>query len=254
MNDDRPEDEPQPLISHLVELRTRILRGAAAVMIVFVPLAYFANDLFTLVARPLLEQLPADTSMIATEVATPFLTPFKLSLVTAIFIAMPVLLWQVWAFIAPGLYQQERRFVMPLMAMSSLLFYAGVLFAYFAVMPLIFGFFTAVTPQGVSMMTDIARYLDFVLTLFFAFGLAFEIPVATVLAVWAGLTTPAALASARPYVLVGTFGIGMLLTPPDVFSQSLLAIPTYLLFEVGIVLSRIMVPGHREVEAQRRGD
>lgn len=254
MNDDRPGDEPQPLISHLVELRTRILRGAAAVMIVFVPLAYFANDLFTLVAQPLLEQLPEGTSMIATEVATPFLTPFKLSLVTAIFIAMPVLLWQVWAFIAPGLYQQERRFVMPLMAMSSLLFYAGVLFAYFAVMPLIFGFFTAVTPQGVSMMTDIARYLDFVLTLFFAFGLAFEIPVATVLAVWAGLTTPAALASARPYVLVGTFGIGMLLTPPDVFSQSLLAIPTYLLFEVGIVLSRIMVPGHREVEAQRRGD
>lgn len=254
MNDDHPGGEPQPLISHLVELRTRILRGAAAVMLIFVPLAYFANDLFTLVARPLLDKLPEGTGMIATEVATPFLTPFKLSLVTAIFIAMPVLLWQVWAFIAPGLYQQERRFVMPLMAMSSLLFYAGVLFAYFAVMPLIFGFFTAVTPQGVSMMTDIARYLDFVLTLFFAFGVAFEIPVATVLAVWAGLTTPAALASARPYVLVGAFGIGMLLTPPDVFSQSLLAIPTYLLFEIGIVLARIMVPGHREVEAQRRGE
>lgn len=254
MNNDHPGGEPQPLISHLVELRTRILRAAAAVMLIFVPLAYFANDLFTLVARPLLEKLPEGTSMIATEVATPFLTPFKLSLVTAIFIAMPVLLWQVWAFIAPGLYQQERRFVMPLMAMSSLLFYAGVLFAYFAVMPLIFGFFTAVTPQGVSMMTDIARYLDFVLTLFFAFGVAFEIPVATVLAVWAGLTTPAALASARPYVLVGAFGIGMLLTPPDVFSQSLLAIPTYLLYEIGIVLARIMVPGHREVEAQRRGE
>lgn len=254
MNDDQPGGEPQPLISHLVELRTRILRAAAAVMLIFVPLAYFANDLFTLVAQPLLEKLPEGTGMIATEVATPFLTPFKLSLVTAIFIAMPVLLWQVWAFIAPGLYQQERRFVMPLMAMSSLLFYAGVLFAYFAVMPLIFGFFTAVTPQGVSMMTDIARYLDFVLTLFFAFGVAFEIPVATVLAVWAGLTTPAALAAARPYVLVGAFGIGMLLTPPDVFSQSLLAIPTYLLYEIGIVLARIMVPGHREVEAQRRGE
>lgn len=254
MNDDHPGGEPQPLISHLIELRARILRAAAAVVIIFVPLAYFANDLFTLVAQPLLEQLPEGTGMIATEVATPFLTPFKLSLVTAVFIAMPVLLWQLWAFIAPGLYQQERRFVMPLMAMSSVLFYAGVLFAYFAVMPLIFGFFTAVTPQGVSMMTDIARYLDFVLTLFFAFGLAFEIPVATVLAVWAGLTTPAALASARPYVLVGAFAVGMLLTPPDVFSQSLLAIPTYLLFEVGIVLSRIMVPGHREVEAQRRGE
>ena len=254
MNDDHPGGEAQPLISHLVELRTRILRAAAAVMLIFVPLAYFANDLFTLVAQPLLDKLPEGTGMIATEVATPFLTPFKLSLVTAIFIAMPVLLWQVWAFIAPGLYQQERRFVMPLMAMSSLLFYAGVLFAYFAVMPLIFGFFTAVTPQGVSMMTDIARYLDFVLTLFFAFGVAFEIPVATVLAVWAGLTTPAALASARPYVLVGAFGIGMLLTPPDIFSQSLLAVPTYLLFEIGIVLARIMVPGHREVEAQRRGE
>jgi len=239
------------LVSHLMELRNRLLKAIAAVLVVFVALAPFADTIFTLVADPLMRQLPAGTSMIATQVAAPFLTPFKLTLVVAIALAMPVVLYQTWAFIAPGLYSQERRFALPLLASSVLLFYLGIAFAYFVVFPLMFGFFTATAPEGVTVMTDITSYLSFVLALFFAFGLAFEVPVATVLLVWAGLVTPAALARHRAYVLLGAFVAGMLLTPPDVISQTLLALPMYLLYEVGIVMSRIAVPGHREVESQK---
>lgn len=240
------------LLSHLLELRTRLLKMVVAVLVIFICLVPFADRIFTLAAEPLMARLPEGTSMIATQVASPFLTPFKLSLAMAVFLAMPVLLYQAWAFVAPGLYKHERRLVMPLMASSIVLFYSGVAFAYYIVFPLMFGFFTAVAPSGVTVMTDIAAYLDFVLALFFAFGLAFEVPVATVLAVWAGFTTPAKLSKKRPYVLLSAFVLGMLLTPPDIISQTLLAVPVYILFEAGIILSRVMVPGHKEVEAQQR--
>lgn len=252
-NPGRTEGPPEgTLLSHLVELRQRVLRMVIAVLVVFVCLVPFADMLFTIVAEPLMARLPEGTSMIATQVASPFLTPFKLALAAAVFLAMPYLLWQTWAFVAPGLYKQERRLVLPLMASSIVLFYSGVAFAYFVVFPLMFAFFTAVAPSGVTVMTDIAAYLDFVLALFFAFGLAFEVPVATVLAVWAGFTTPAKLAAKRPYVLIGAFVLGMLLTPPDIISQTLLAVPVYILFEAGIVMARVMVPGHKEVEAQQQ--
>jgi sec-independent protein translocase protein TatC len=240
------------LLSHLIELRTRLLRMVVVVLVIFICLVPFADWIFTTVADPLMAQLPAGTSMIATQVASPFLTPFKLALAAAVFLAMPFLLYQAWAFVAPGLYKHERRLVMPLMASSIVLFYGGVAFAYYIVFPLMFAFFTSVAPSGVTVMTDITAYLDFVLALFFAFGLAFEVPVATVLAVWAGFTTPAKLAKKRPYVLLGAFVLGMLLTPPDVISQTLLAVPVYILFEAGIILARIMVPGHKEVEAQQQ--
>jgi sec-independent protein translocase protein TatC len=240
------------LLSHLMELRNRVLRMVIVVLVLFVCLVPFADTIFTVVAEPLMARLPEGTSMIATQVASPFLTPFKLALAVAVFLAMPFLLYQAWAFVAPGLYKHERRLVMPLMASSIVLFYSGVAFAYYVVFPLMFAFFTTVAPTGVAVMTDIAAYLDFVLALFFAFGFAFEVPVATVLAVWAGFTTPAKLGQKRPYVLLGAFVLGMLLTPPDVISQTLLAVPVYILFEAGIIMSRIMVPGHREVEAQQR--
>ncbi|MEO0423619.1 MAG: twin-arginine translocase subunit TatC, partial [Pseudomonadota bacterium] len=234
------------LISHLVELRNRILWAVIAVLALFLPLAPFSGKLFTILAQPLLVHLPEGTSMIATQVASPFLTPFKLTLFVALFLAMPVVLYQLWAFVAPGLYSQERRLVMPLMVSSTLLFYSGVAFAYFAVFPLMFGFFNAVAPEGVSVMTDINAYLDFVLAIFFAFGLAFEVPVATVLLVSVGLVMPSQLKQWRAYIFVGAFVIGMLLTPPDVISQTLLAVPMYLLYEAGIFLSARMVPGVRE--------
>lgn len=242
------------LLSHLVELRSRFVRIALAVLVVFVCLAPFAERVFTLVATPLMDQLPENASMIATQVASPFLTPFKLAFVAAIFVAMPVILYQVWAFIAPGLYASEKRFVMPLLVSSILLFYLGVAFAYYVVFPLMFAFFTAVAPEGVAVMTDITAYLDFVIAIFFAFGLAFEVPVATVLLVKAGLVTPAQLRAQRPYVFLGAFVLGMLLTPPDVISQTLLAVPMYLLYESGIIMSRYIVPGHREVEAQHSAE
>ena len=250
---DRTESQGEgTLLSHLVELRTRVLKMVVAVLVVFICLVPFADAIFTIVAEPLMARLPEGTSMIATQVASPFLTPFKLALAAAVFLAMPFLLYQAWSFVAPGLYKHERRLVMPLMASSIVLFYSGVAFAYFVVFPLMFGFFTAVAPSGVTVMTDIAAYLDFVLALFFAFGLAFEVPVATVLAVWAGFTTPEKLSKKRPYVLLGAFVLGMLLTPPDIISQTLLAVPVYILFEAGIILSRVMVPGHKEVEAQQQ--
>jgi len=234
-------DGEMPLIEHLAELRTRLIRAMSSVLIVFLALVYFANIIYSFVSEPLRRFLPEGATMIATEVASPFLAPFKLTLIVSSLVAMPYILGQVWGFIAPGLYRHEKRFAVPLMASSIVLFYGGVAFAYYVVCPLVFGFFTSVSPEGVTVMTDINHYLDFVLTMFFAFGFAFEIPVATVLMVWAGLTTPDALSEKRAYVVLGCFVAGMLLTPPDVFSQTMLAVPMWFLFEVGIFFSRWLV-------------
>lgn len=238
MTDPKSTDSELPFFSHLLELRDRLLRVVLAVLVVFLCLAPFANDLYTAVARPMVEALPEGATMIATQVASPFLTPFKLSLVAAIFLAMPYILYQAWAFIAPGLYQHERRLALPLLASSIALFYLGMAFAYFVVFPLVFAFLTGVTPEGVQNAPDITFYLDFLLTLFFAFGIAFEVPIATILMVWAGITTPEQLSGKRPYVIVGAFIIGMFLTPPDIISQTLLALPMWVLFELGIFFSR----------------
>ena len=232
--------EEQPLISHLLELRTRVTRMVIAILVLLVVFFPFGNDIYIFVAAPLMDVMPEGTSMIATQVASPFLTPFKLALVTAVFVAMPYLLHQLWSFIAPGLYQHEKRLAVPLLASSVILFYAGASFAYFVVFPLVFAFLTSVAPEGVAVATDITAYLDFVLTLFFAFGISFEVPIATILLVLAGMTTPDKLAQKRPFVVVGAFVIGMLLTPPDVISQTLLAVPIWLLFEVGIFFSRLL--------------
>ncbi|WP_042012075.1 twin-arginine translocase subunit TatC [Aeromonas fluvialis] len=241
----------QPLISHLVELRSRLMRALIAILLVFIALIYFSNNIYDFIAQPLLSQLPEGTSMIATDVATPFITPIKLTLVVSFFVAIPYLLYQAWAFIAPGLYQHERRLIMPLVASSAVLFYAGMAFAYYVVFPLVFGFFTSTAPAGVTVATDIASYLDFVLTLFFAFGVAFEIPVATILLCWTGVTTPQSLREKRPYVLVGVFVVGMLLTPPDVFSQTLLAIPMWALWELGLFFARFYVKKEDEEQQEQ---
>jgi len=234
------EDNPQPLVAHLTELRDRLLRAMLSVLVIFICLFPFSNEIYTFVSEPLRALLPEGSSMIATEVASPFLTPFKLTLVMSIFVAIPVILYQIWSFVAPGMYRQEKRIAFPLLASSVLLFYAGASFAYFVVFPLIFAFFTSVGPTDVAVMTDINRYLDFVLKLFFAFGIAFEIPIAAVILIWSGVTTPDALAKKRPYIIVGCFIFGMLLTPPDVISQSLLAVPMWMLFEVGVFFGRII--------------
>jgi sec-independent protein translocase protein TatC len=236
------------LISHLLELRTRLMRIAVSVVIVFIPLVFFANDLFTLVAKPLIEKLPEGTSLIATSVVAPFMTPLKLALVTAIFIAIPYILHQVWGFVSPGLYQREKRFAMPLLVSSIMLFYAGVAFAYFILFPIVFAFFASTTPDGVKMMTDISSYLDFTLLLFFAFGLAFETPVATVLLVATGLVKVETLQKNRGYVLLGIFVVAAFLTPPDAISQTFMALPMYLLYEVGILFSR-MLAKNRQAES-----
>ena len=233
-------DDPMPLVAHLRELRDRFRNALIAVFVAFLGLFPFANQLYTYVSEPLRSLLPEGSSMIATEVTSPFLTPFKLSLVLAVFVAMPVILAQVWGFIAPGLYKSERRIAIPLLTSSVVLFYAGVAFAYYVVFPLLFGFFTTVGPVDISVMTDINRYLDFVLKLFFAFGLAFEVPVAAVILILTGVVTADQLANNRSYVIVGCFVMGMLLTPPDVISQTLLALPMWLLFEIGLVMGRIL--------------
>lgn len=240
---DAPNDEGQPLVEHLLELRSRLLRSVLLVLIVFVPLFYFGDELYTYLSAPLRRYLPEGASMIATGVATPFLTPFKLSLVLAIFISIPYILHQLWSFVAPGLYGSEKRIALPLLVSSIVLFYAGMAFAFYIVFPLIFGFFTSIGPEDVKMMTDINEYLNFVLKLFFAFGLAFEIPIATVLLVWTGATNVENLRKKRPYIIVGCFVVGMLLTPPDVISQLLLALPMWVLFEAGILFSLMVRPG-----------
>jgi sec-independent protein translocase protein TatC len=239
-------DQEQPLISHLLELRDRLLRMVLVVLVVFIALFPFANDIYTFLAQPLMQHLPEGSSMVAIEVASPFLIPFKLVLMLSVVIAIPYLLYQLWAFVAPGLYRNEKRLALPLLVSSILLFYLGMAFAYFIVFPLVFGFFTSVAPEGVSVMTDIGHYLDFVNMLFLAFGIAFEVPVATVLLVAVGATTPQKLSHYRPYVFVAAFVIGMFLTPPDVISQTMLALPMWLLYELGIVFSRFVVPEEGE--------
>ncbi|MDP5029899.1 MAG: twin-arginine translocase subunit TatC [Paraglaciecola sp.] len=228
--------EPNSLIAHLIELRSRVLKAVASVFIVFLCLVYFANDLYHWLATPLQDVLPANAQMIATDVASSFFAPFKLTIVLSFFIAIPMVLYQIWGFVAPGLYKNEKRLVAPLLLSSTLLFYAGMAFAYYVVFPLVFAFFTSVVPEGVVNNTDITSYLDFVLKMFFAFGLSFEIPVAIVLMCWTGMTTPASLRAKRPYVIVGVFVMGMLLTPPDIISQTLLAVPMWILFEFGVIV------------------
>lgn len=232
----------QPFISHLIELRSRLLYAILCVLIIFLGLAYYANDIYTYLATPLLKHLPANSTMVAIDVASPFMTPFKLAFVVAVFISVPFILYQFWAFVAPGLYRHERRMIFPLLIASTCLFYLGAAFAYYVVFPLVFGFLTTAAPVGVAVMTDIAKYLDFVLTLFFAFGITFQVPVFTIVLVWTGLITPAGLAEQRPYVIVGAFVIAMFLTPPDAISQTLLAVPMCLLFEFGLFFSRFWAP------------
>ena len=229
-----------PFMSHLVELRDRLLRAVLVILVIFLALFSFSNELYSLLAEPLLIHLPTGSSMIATEVASPFLTPFKLAMMSAIFISMPFLLYQLWAFIAPGLYKHEKSLAFPLLFSSIILFYLGMVFAYFVVFPLMFKFFTGIALEGVTMMTDITKYLDFVLKMFFAFGMAFEVPIATILVISTGMTTADKLAEKRPYIIVVAFIAGMLLTPPDVVSQMLLAVPMWILFELGLVFSRIL--------------
>ncbi|MDW6002553.1 twin-arginine translocase subunit TatC [Vibrio mangrovi] len=241
-------EQTQPLISHLLELRDRLLRCVVAVIVVFICLVYFSNHIYEFISKPLVERLPEGATMIATDVASPFFTPLKLTLIVSVFVAVPFLLYQIWAFVAPGLYKHERRLVMPLMFSSSVLFYGGVAFAYFVVFPLIFGFFTAISLGGVSFATDISSYLDFVLALFLAFGIAFEVPVAIILLCWTGATTPATLREKRPYIVVAAFVVGMMLTPPDIISQTLLAVPMCLLFEIGVFCARFYTKKESEVE------
>lgn len=225
------------LLSHLLELRQRLLRSAAVIVLLFGVCAWFADSLYMWVAAPLLSQLPAGAGLIATDVATPFLTPLKLALVAAMVLSVPYWLWQLWAFLAPGLYRHEKRLIMPLLTSSTLLFYVGIAFAYFIILPVALGFLTSSAPVGVTIATDISRYLDFVLTMFIAFGIAFETPVAIILLCWSGAASVQGLRHKRPYVIVGAFVVGMILTPPDVLSQILLAIPLWLLFELGLLIA-----------------
>ncbi|MDH1264091.1 twin-arginine translocase subunit TatC [Pseudomonas sp. GD03944] len=244
-------DQEMPLLSHLTELRSRMLRCIVMVFLLFAGLFYFAQDIYTLVSAPLRAYLPEGATMIATGVASPFLTPFKLTAWVALFLSVPVILHQIWGFIAPGLYKHEKRIAVPLLVSSIILFYSGMAFAYFLVFPIIFHFFASVTPDGVAMMTDINEYLNFVLTLFLAFGVAFEIPVATFLLIWVGIVDVETLRKSRPYVIVGCFVVGMILTPPDVFSQTLLAVPMWLLFEVGVLCGSLI---KRDRDAEHEDD
>ncbi len=240
MSANNPEEHvEQSFISHLIELRNRLLYSVLCVLFVFLGLSYYRNEIYTYLAGPLLKHMPANSTMIAIEVASPFFTPFKLALVVAIFISIPFILYQLWAFVAPGLYKHERKFIFPLLVASTLLFFAGAAFAYYVVFPLVFGFLTTAAPTGVAVMTDISKYLDFILTMLFAFGVCFEVPIFTIVLVWSGLVTPKGLAEQRPYVIVGAFIIGMLLTPPDAVSQTMLALPMWFLFEIGLLFSRL---------------
>lgn len=250
--ENKHDPSEQPLIGHLIELRDRILRSLMAILIVFLCLFAFANDIYEFVARPLNAVLPEGSpGMIATGVASPFFAPFKLTIFVSFFITMPYILHQAWAFIAPGLYKNEIKIAMPILVSSVILFYVGIAFAYFVVFELIFGFFTSIGPESITVATDIDSYLSFVLKLFFAFGLAFEIPIATLLLIFSGATSAESLGQKRPYVIVGCFVFGMLLTPPDPFTQSMLAIPMWMLFEAGIFAAKIL---HRKKEEAAKDD
>jgi sec-independent protein translocase protein TatC len=246
-----PEDDQElSFLQHLVELRSRLLKACLTVAIVLIVLLPFSRQIYEALASPMMAQMPAGSNMIAIDVASPFLTPFKMTMLLAIMISIPMVLYQLWAFVAPALFKHEKRLARPLLLSSVFLFYAGCAFAYFVVFPLVFGFMNRVAPEGVAVMTDISKYLDFVMTLFLAFGITFEVPIATILLVATGVTTPAKLGSWRPYIIVGAFAIGMILTPPDVISQTLLALPMWLLFEVGVVMSRILVKDRESTQDQ----
>ena len=253
MSNEKPEETltEGTLMSHLLELRNRLMKAVLAVLLVFIPCAIYANELFTLIAQPLRDKLPHGTTLIATSVVAPFMTPFKVSFYVALFIAMPVVLYQIWAFIAPGLYRREKRFAVPLLVSSIVLFYAGVLFAYLAVFPVMFSYLVGTSPEGVSYMPDMASYFDFVLTMFFAFGAAFEVPVAVVLLVLTGMVRVEKLSEHRGYVIIGIFVVAAILTPPDAISQCIMAIPMYLLYEGGVVMARVMQKMRREAAAAR---
>jgi len=251
-NQDESGEKDMPLIAHLLELRDRLLRMVVAVLIVFVGLIYWANDIYLILSAPLIKHLPESSSMIATDIISPFLTPFKMTAVLSVFAAMPYILHQAWGFVSPGLYRHEKRFAYPLLFSSIMLFYCGLAFAYFVVFPLAWAFLTAAGPEGIKVLPDISSYLSIVLKMFFAFGLAFEIPVATILMVWSGLTTVESLKKKRPYVIVGVFVAGMLLTPPDVISQILLAIPMWILFELGLIFA--VVGGDKETDESSSPD
>ncbi|MCC6202514.1 MAG: twin-arginine translocase subunit TatC [Gammaproteobacteria bacterium] len=239
--DGPPGDHEQSILSHLMELRDRLLRCFVALLVTFLPLSFFANDLYTWLSQPLLRHLPQDSKMIATQVTSPFMAPFKLTAFAALVLAVPYLFYQAWAFIAPGLYQNEKRLVAPVLVSSTLLFYAGIAFAYFAVFPIMFAFFTATAPEGVAVMTDISSYLTFVLSMFLSFGLVFEVPIATFLLVRAGIIARETLVAQRPYIIVGAFIAGMILTPTtDVVSQTMLSVPIWLLFELGLWFTRFI--------------
>ena len=244
------KEKDLPLLDHLKELRARLLRSFIGVIVIFLPLIFFSNDIYELASSPLQALMPENSSMIATQVASPFLSPLKLTFYLSLMISLPYFFSEMWRFIAPGLYKNEKRFAMGLTLSSIFLFYLGILFAYFLVFPLVFGFFTSVTPEGVKVMTDISSYLDFILAIFLAFAIAFEIPVLIFLLVWTGITSPDSLAKKRPYVIVSCFILGMLLTPPDVISQTLLAVPAWFLFEVGLLLSRIFIKNSSETKEQ----
>ena len=249
-----PSLNDQPLIAHLIELRDRLIRILVVILIFFIGFIAFANDLYAYLAEPLQLLLPEGTSMIATQVASPFLAPFKLALYLSVYCGAPMILYQLWGFIAPGLYANEKKIAGPLLISSIFLFYAGMAFAYFVVFPLVFGFFTTVGPTGVTVMTDIDAYLSFVLKLFLAFGLAFEIPVATMLLIKAGIASPESLKEKRPYVFIGCFVVGMLVTPPDMISQTLLAVPMWLLFEAGLIGARFLGSKKTEDADQTDGE
>ncbi len=247
---DADNQQEQTFISHLVELRERLLKAVVAIAVLAVLLMIYPGSaaIYAALAKPLLAQLPEGSSMIATEVASPFLTPFKMTLMLAVFLSVPVIIYQAWAFVAPGLYRHEQRIAKPLLISSTLLFYLGCAFAYFVVFPLVFAFFTSVSPEGVAVMTDIGKYLDFVLVIFFAFGIAFEVPIAVFILIAIGVTDRQSLASKRPYIIVGAFTIGMLLTPPDIISQTLLALPMWVLFELGLVFSGLILKSNTKAD------
>jgi len=246
--------EEQTLMDHLVELRDRLLHMVLAILVVFICLFAFSEDIFTIAAQPLLALMPEGTSMIATGVTSPFLVPFKLVLLLSVLLTIPYLLHQIWSFIAPGLYLHEKRMATPLLISSVVLFYCGIAFAYFVIFPILFGFFIGIAPEGVAVMTDIGQYLDFIIAIFLAFGIAFEVPVATFLLIAAGVTSADKLADKRPYIIISAFVVGMMLTPPDVISQSLLAVPIWLLFELGLLASRIFLKEKNEENVIMQND
>lgn len=240
-SEDAAAGEEQPFVAHLIEFRDRLIRSLCVVILVFIGLTFKANELYALLAGPLTQHLPPGGQMIAIGVASPFLAPMKLAFFLALFLSVPYLLYQAWAFVAPGLYRHEKRIALPLLVVSILLFYSGMAFAYFVVFPLVFQFMVLTAPPGVAVMTDINQYMDFVLTLFVAFGVAFEVPIATILLIVSGIVSRETVAEWRPYAIVLAFVVGAFLTPPDVISQTLMALPIWILFELGLLASRLYV-------------